>query len=132
MSKRMLSRFLSAYNNHMWVCLDLITGVGIHMTVEIFIHIILVLSLPNLPHPIGYLRVVSLLVFLQKLLKHMSVSGFYPLVVLLLCLDNVEPKLRVKLDRTLVVHLNMEKYGGVVAILLDDVEDMLKHSSTNP
>ena len=64
-----------------------------------------VMSKAHLPHPIGYLRVVSLLVFLQKLLKHMSVSGFYPLVVLLLRLDNVEPKLLVKLDRTLVVHL---------------------------
>ena len=56
-----------------------------------------------LPNTIALHR--SLLVFLQELLKHMSIRGLYPLVVLLLCLNNVEPKLLVKLYRTLVIHL---------------------------
>ena len=63
------------------------------------------MSKAHLPHTIGYFRVVCLLVLLQKLLKHMSIRGLYPLVVLLLCLNNVEPKLLVKLYRTLVIHL---------------------------
>ena len=63
------------------------------------------MSKAHLPHTIGYFRVVCLLVLLQKLLKHMSIGRFYPLVVLLLGLHNVEAKLLVKLNCTLVVHL---------------------------
>uniref|UniRef100_A0A6B0U4V6 Putative secreted protein n=1 Tax=Ixodes ricinus TaxID=34613 RepID=A0A6B0U4V6_IXORI len=57
----------------------------------------------------------------QSLLEDVRVRGLYPLVVVLFRLHNLEAKLGVELDGTLVVHLDVQKYAVEISIFLDIV-----------
>ena len=79
----------------------------------------------HLAHPVSNLGLIT--VSFKEFLQDVGICRLNPLVVLLFRLHDVKAELLVELDSALVVDLDVEEDGGVVAVLLDDVEHVLQH-----